>query len=83
MASAAVVGAMAESAGGAGLPARCAAATTISASVAGRSDGDLALRHARVVVVIRGDAPAKRLSKMRMFMPAARDANAIVYVRRP
>jgi hypothetical protein len=51
--------------------------------LAGRSDGDLALRHARVVVVIRGDAPAKRLSKMRMFMPAARDANAIVYVRRP
>lgn len=48
----------------------------------GKPAGDVALRHARVVVVIRGDAPAKRLRKMAVFMSATHDANAIVYVRR-
>jgi hypothetical protein len=51
--------------------------------LAGRRAGDAALTHAdRVVIVIRGDAPAKRLEKASAFREVARDANAILYVRR-
>jgi hypothetical protein len=52
--------------------------------LAGRPDGDAALRHAdRVVLVLRGTAAAKRMRKARPFRAAAHDANAILYVRRP
>jgi len=50
--------------------------------LAGRSSGDLALRDARVVLVIRGSEPAKRLRRSKEFREAARDANAALYVRR-
>jgi hypothetical protein len=51
--------------------------------LAGRPSGDRALRDARVVVVIRGLEPAKRLSRSPAFRLAARDANAAIYVKRP
>jgi hypothetical protein len=52
--------------------------------LAGRPAGDPALRHAdRIVLVIRGDAVAKRMRSATAFRPAAQDANAILYVRRP
>jgi hypothetical protein len=52
--------------------------------LAGRPAGGAALRHAgRVVLVIRGSAAAKRVARTRNFRPAGRDANAILYVRRP
>jgi len=51
--------------------------------LAGRPSGDAALRHAeRVVLVLRGDAAAKRLRHATGFRQAALDANAILYVRR-
>jgi hypothetical protein len=50
--------------------------------LAGRPAGNAALRHARVVLVIRGDPPAKRLHDERAFRSVARDANAILYIRR-
>jgi len=51
--------------------------------LAGRPAGDAALRHAgRVVLVIRGDAPAKRLRHAQAFRQVAHDADAILYVRR-
>jgi hypothetical protein len=50
--------------------------------LAGRASGDAALRHAgRVVLVIRDDAPAKRLERASGFREVAHDANAILYVR--
>jgi len=51
--------------------------------LAGRPSGDAALRHARVVLVVRGSDAAKRLKGSHTFRPFARDANAILYVRRP
>ncbi len=51
--------------------------------LAGRPAGDAALRHAgRVVLVIRGDAPAKRMQKAPAFRQVAHDAHSILYVRR-
>jgi hypothetical protein len=50
--------------------------------LAGRPSGDLALRHARVVLVMRGGNPAKRLRHSSAFRQAARDAKAAVFVRR-
>jgi hypothetical protein len=50
----------------------------------GRPDGDAALRHApRVVLVIRGRTRARRLRHSREFRPVERDANTILYIRRP
>ncbi len=52
--------------------------------LAGRGAGDAALRHARrIVLVIKGDPADKRLRDSPVFRPAARDANAILYIRRP
>jgi phage FluMu protein gp41 len=51
--------------------------------LAGRSTGDAALRHARVVLVIRGGSAAKRLKGSRALRPSARDSNAVLYLRRP
>jgi hypothetical protein len=52
--------------------------------LAGRPGGDAALRHAnRVVLVLRGTATAKRMSKNPAFRPAGHDSNAILYARRP
>ena len=52
--------------------------------LAGRAAGDAALRHApRVAIVIRGSHPARRLAHSSAFREADRDANAILYVRRP
>jgi len=51
--------------------------------LAGRPAGDAALRHAgRVVLVIRGDAPAKRIQKAPAFRQVARDAHTFLYIRR-
>jgi hypothetical protein len=51
--------------------------------LAGRPAGDAAVRRAgRVVIVIRGDAPAKRIKRSSAFREAGHDANAILYVRR-
>ena len=50
--------------------------------LAGKPSGDRALRNARVVLVIRGLEPAKRLSRSPTFRLAARDANAAMYVKR-
>jgi hypothetical protein len=50
--------------------------------LAGRPSGDGALRDARVVLVIRGSEPAKRLRRSKAFREAARDTNAALYVRR-
>jgi hypothetical protein len=51
--------------------------------LAGRPAGDAALERAgRVVIVIRGDAPAKRIKRSSAFREARHDANAILYVRR-
>jgi hypothetical protein len=50
--------------------------------LAGRSSGDAALRHARVVLVMRDSGPSKRLRRMHTFRPAAHDAGAILYIRR-
>ena len=51
--------------------------------LAGRAAGDGALQHAaRVVVVIRGDAPAKRMQKAPAFRQVAHDARSILYDRR-
>jgi hypothetical protein len=51
--------------------------------LAGRPAGDAALgRAGRVVIVIRGDAPAKRIKRSLAFREAGHDANAILYVRR-
>lgn len=50
--------------------------------LAGRPSGDPALQHARVVLVTRGDAPAKRLRHSSEFRQAAHDSNAAVFVRR-
>src|SRR4051794_21892298 len=51
--------------------------------LAGRPTGDAALRQAgRVVLVIRGDAPAKRMQKAPAFRQVAHDAHSILYVRR-
>ncbi len=52
--------------------------------LAGRPAGDAALLHARrAVLVIRGSDAAKLMARIRTFRPAAHDANAILYVRRP
>jgi hypothetical protein len=50
--------------------------------LAGRPSGDPALRNARVVLVMRGDAPAKRLRHSSAFRQAAHDAKAVIFVRR-
>jgi hypothetical protein len=50
--------------------------------LAGRRSGDTALRHARVVLVTRGDEPATRLRRSNAFRQAAHDATAAVFVRR-
>ncbi len=50
--------------------------------LAGRPAGDAALRHARIVLVMRDSNPSKRLRRTRAFRPAAHDAGAILYVRR-
>lgn len=51
--------------------------------LAGRPAGDAAFgRAGRVVIVIRGDAPAKRIKRSPAFREAGHDANAILYVRR-
>jgi len=51
--------------------------------LAGRPAGDAALgRAGRVVIVIRGDAPAKRIKRSSAFREAGHDANAILYARR-
>jgi hypothetical protein len=51
--------------------------------LAGRPTGDAALGHAgRVVLVLRGDPPAKRLESSHAFRQAAHDGHAILYVRR-
>jgi hypothetical protein len=51
--------------------------------LAGRPSGDAALRHARVVLVTRGSDAAGRLKGSHTVRPVKRDANAILYVRRP
>jgi len=52
--------------------------------LAGRPEGDAALRHAdKAVLVLRDTPAAKRMRKARAFRPAAHDANAVLYVRRP
>ena len=52
--------------------------------LAGRPAGDAALLHARrAVLVIGGSDAAKLMARIRTFQPAAHDANAILYVRRP
>jgi len=51
--------------------------------LAGRPTGDAALRHARVVLVIRGGSAGERLEGSRAFRLSARDSNAILYLRRP
>jgi hypothetical protein len=51
--------------------------------LAGRPSGDPALQHASVVLVLRGNGPARRLSHSPVFRLAARDSNAEIYVRRP
>jgi hypothetical protein len=51
--------------------------------LAGRPAGDRALDHARVVLVIRDDAAARRLKHSTAFREAGRDDNAVLYVRRP
>jgi hypothetical protein len=52
--------------------------------LAGREVGDAALDHARrVVIVIRGSDPAKRLERSTDFREVRHDANAVLYVRRP
>ena len=51
--------------------------------LAGTAAGEAALQHAaRVVLVIRGDAPAKRMQKAPAFRQVAHDAHSILYVRR-
>jgi hypothetical protein len=51
--------------------------------LAGRPAGDPAVgRAGRVVIVIRGDAPAKRIKRSSAFREAGHDSNAILYVRR-
>jgi hypothetical protein len=51
--------------------------------LAGRPAGDAALQHAsRVVLVIRGDPPAKRIRNAPAFREVAHDAHVILYVRR-
>ena len=50
--------------------------------LAGKPGGDAALRHARVVLVIRSGHPAKRLRRMRAFREAGHDSNAILYIKR-
>jgi hypothetical protein len=51
--------------------------------LAGRPAGDAALlRAGRVVIVMRGDAPAKRIKRSSAFREAGHDANAILYARR-
>jgi hypothetical protein len=51
--------------------------------LAGRPAGDAALRHAgRVVLVLRADAPAKRLQNAPAFQQVAHDGRASLYVRR-
>jgi hypothetical protein len=50
--------------------------------LAGRPSGDRALRDARVVVVIRGNEPARRIRRSPDFRLAARDSNSAIYVRR-
>ena len=51
--------------------------------LAGRPAGDAALQRAdRVVIVIRGDAPAKRIKRASAFRQVDHDVNAILYVRR-
>ena len=50
--------------------------------LAGRPSGDPALRHAQVALLMRRDAPAKRLRHSSEFRQAAHDANAAVFVRR-
>jgi hypothetical protein len=49
--------------------------------LAGRPAGDRALDKARVVLAIRGNAPAKRLHNSHAFAAAGHDANAILFVR--
>ena len=52
--------------------------------LAGKPAGDAALRHApRVVLVSPGGSAQERLKDSRVFRPAARDSNAILYLRRP
>jgi hypothetical protein len=51
--------------------------------LAGRPTGDAALRHARVVLVLRGSSAAKRLKGSRALRPSARDSNAVLYLRWP
>jgi hypothetical protein len=50
--------------------------------LAGRPAGDAALRYSNAVLVIRGGSAAKRLRDSRSFRESARDANAILYLRR-
>ena len=50
--------------------------------LAGRPSGDAALPQADVVLVMRGDAPAKRLRQSRTFRRAEQDAKAALFVRR-
>jgi hypothetical protein len=51
--------------------------------LAGRPAGDAALQHAgRVVLVVRGNPPAKRLRNAPAFREVAHDAHVILYVRR-
>jgi hypothetical protein len=50
--------------------------------LAGRRAGDAALRHSRVVLVIRNGHPAERLRRTRAFRQVGHDANAILYIRR-
>jgi hypothetical protein len=48
----------------------------------GRPDGDGAFAHAGVVLVAPGSAAAMRIAANRRFVRAARDASAVLYVRR-
>ena len=50
--------------------------------LAGRPSGDAALRHAEVVLVMRGGDPAKRLRHSKEFRQTAQDSKAAVFVRR-
>ena len=51
--------------------------------LAGRPSGDAVLRRARVILVVPGSNAAEHLRGSHTFRILARDANAILYVRRP
>jgi hypothetical protein len=49
--------------------------------LAGRPAGDAALRHARLVLVLRGSDAAKRLRDSNVYRPVAHDDKATLFAR--